>query len=77
MAIGWIMVPNNSTTLGGTTIKLYSIADDVALIHDRLLEFISAVSPGVYTLLIITVICSIVILLLLSVRSAINRVGGI
>jgi len=68
-------VPNNSTTLGGSTIKFYSIADDVALIHDRLFEFISAVSPGVYTLLIVTVTFTIVILLLLSVRSAITRVG--
>ncbi|KKN77139.1 hypothetical protein LCGC14_0363360 [marine sediment metagenome] len=68
-------MPNNSTTLGGSTIKFYSIADDVALIHDRLFEFISAVSPGVYTLLIVTVTFTIVILLLLSVRSAITRVG--
>lgn len=75
--MSWIQVPNNSTTLGGTTVRFYSIADDIALIHDRLFEFISSVTPGVYALLIVTVIFTIVILLLLSVRAAINRLGEI
>ena len=71
------MIPNNSTTLGGSVVKFYSIADDVALIHDRLFDLISAVSPGVMTLILVTVLFSIVILLLLSVRAAINRIGEI
>ncbi|KKM23806.1 hypothetical protein LCGC14_1611450 [marine sediment metagenome] len=73
--MGWIMVPNNSTTLGGSTVRFYSIADDIALIHDRLFDFISAVTPGVFSLFLITVIFTLVILLLLSVRAAINRMG--
>ena len=73
--MGWIVIPANGTTLGGTTVRFYSIADDIGLIHDRLFEFMSAVSPGVISLVLVTVIFTIIILLLLSVRSAINRLG--
>jgi hypothetical protein len=73
--MGWIFIPNGNTTLGGDVVRFYSIADDVALIHSRLFEFISAVSPGVISLVLVTVIFTIVILLFLSIRSAINRLG--
>jgi len=73
--MGWIQIPDSETLLGNSTVRFYSIADDVGLIHDRLFEFMSAVSPGVISLVLVTVIFTIVILLLLSIRSAINRLG--
>lgn len=75
--MGWITIPsgNSSIETFGRTVKFYSIADDVGLIHDRLFDFMSAVSPGVIALVLVTVIFTIVILLFLSVRSAINSMS--
>ena len=75
--MGWIFIPDGNTTLGGSTVRFYSIADDVGLIHERLFEFISAISPGVISLVLVTVVFTIVILLILSVKSAIDRMGEI
>ena len=80
--MGWICIPAEAANgacelLGGSTVRFYSIADDVALIHDRLFEFISAITPGMYGLLIVTLLCVMSILMFLSVKAAIDRIGGI
>ena len=74
--MGWINIgtlASGNSTGTGDIVRIYSIADEVGLIHDRLIDFIKAINPGVLGLLLVTIIGVIIIALFMSVWSAINR----
>lgn len=66
--MGWITLPNE--------IRIYSIADDIKLIHDVLFEFIMNLSPAVIGAIILIVFASFVFITLLSIKKAIKDIGG-
>lgn len=56
-------------------VRYYSIADDIAIVQSRMFAFMFDINPAMLTLVILSVIAVTVMLLILSFRSAIRRVG--
>jgi len=63
--MGWINLS------GGVT--YYSIADDIDYVHTNLLDFLINMTPGLYALLLITIITTFIGLIVWSVAYTIKR----